>query len=274
MLAKAKEERFTNVIVRGLQVFLICMLLPVPLGHTRAQGQYSSIAVPLSGRFAETSASPANPNSLDVSLTIQEAIYSGVSGRSRSQDPVSVGVPLPDLGDIRSISQLGLRGASVGQFRILGRWPSGNIKWLLIDTQADVAAGQTNNGISLVSGTGNFGGGDLASEDSATITINTGPAVFTIRKANFNLIDKAVVNGKILVVSDANAGLVVLGPAPGSTTCPCSTTYSSANDPAATAVIEENGPARAVIKATGQHLLGDAKGEAFDGVEGRMRRQR
>ena len=262
MLAKAKEERFTNVIVRrGLQVFLICMLLPVPLGHTRAQGQYSSIAVPLSGRSAETSASPANPNSLDVSLTIQEAIYSGVSGRSRSQDPVSVGVPLPDLGDIRSISQLGLRGASVGQFRILGRWPSGNIKWLLVDTQADVAAGQNNNGISLVGGTGNFGGGDLASEDSATITINTGPAVFTIRKANFNLIDKAVVNGKILVVSDANAGLVVLGPAPGSTTCPCSTTYSSANDPDATAVIEENGPARAVIKATGQHR--DSHGNAY-----------
>jgi len=200
-------------------------------------------------------------DTLDVPLTVQEAIYSRISGRSRSQDPVTVGIPLPDSGDTRSILQLGLRGASLGQFRVLGRWPSGNIKWVLIDTQADVAAGNKNTSIRLASGTGNFGGSDLARERGATITIDTGPAVFTIRKANFDLIDQAVVNGKTLVASGASTGLVVVGPAPGSTTCPCSTTYSSANDPDSTALIEENGPVRAVIKAVGQHK--DSRGNAY-----------
>jgi YetA-like protein/Galactose oxidase, central domain len=198
---------------------------------------------------------------LYVPLTIQEAIYTGISGLPRSQDPVTVGIPLPDSAGIDSVSQLGLSGASLGQFRALGRWPSGNVKWLLVDTQADVRARRQNTGIALTTGTGNFGGSDLTTDNGATITVNTGTATFTIKKANFNLIDQALVNGRTLVASGSSMGLVVVGPAPGSTTCPCSTVYSSSNDPNSAAVIEENGPVRAVIKATGQHK--DASGNAY-----------
>src|SRR5579872_1789720 len=88
---------------------------------------------------------------LDVPLTVQEALYPGAptKGIARHQGPVTVGVPLPDSAGIKDISQLGLQGAAAGQFRILGRWPSGNAKWVLVDTQADVAAGRTNTSISL-----------------------------------------------------------------------------------------------------------------------------
>ena len=222
-----------------------------------AAGSPQSVALSGSG----TTGGGGGGGSVNVPLTVQEAIYSGVPGISRTQDPVTVGIPLPDSANINSTSQLGLSGALVGQFRPLGRWPSGNIKWLQVDTQTDLSAGGQNTNIVLTQGTGNFGGSNLATDNGANITVSTGTATFTIKKANFNLIDQAVVNGQTLVASGSSAGLVVVGPAPGSTTCPCSTTYSSSNDPDSTAVVEENGPVRVVIKATGQHK--DATGNAY-----------
>jgi YetA-like protein len=196
-----------------------------------------------------------------VNLTIQEAIYAGISGFSRRQEPVTVGIPLPDAAGIQSVSQLGLAGASVGQFRVLGRWPSGNIEWLLVDTLADLAAGKTNNAISLTNGTGNFGGSNLATEDTSGITVSTGAANFVVRKNKFDLIDEAAVRSRTLIKPHASEGLVIVGPAPGNTACPCSTVYASSNDQASNAVIEENGSVRAVVRATGR--LQDDDGHAY-----------
>ncbi len=203
---------------------------------------------------------------VNVPLTIQEALYKGGSlGVARNADPVSIGVPLPDDPDtgITDVNQLSLSGATVGQFRVLGRWPSGRIKWVQVDTQADVTAGQIKTGIILTSGaTGNFGGASLASDNGTTITISTAAATFTIRKANFNVVDQVVIAGKTVVTSGSSQGLVLTGPTPGQTSCsPCATMYSSANDPNSTAVIEENGPAKAVIRATGTHV--DSAGHAY-----------
>ena len=49
---------------------------------------------------------------LSVPLTIQEALYPGAptQGISRTQDPVTVGIPLPDSAGIANINQLGLSG--------------------------------------------------------------------------------------------------------------------------------------------------------------------
>jgi hypothetical protein len=200
---------------------------------------------------------------LSVPLTIQEAIYPGAptKGIDRNQDPVTVGIPLPDSAGINNINQLGLSGASVGQFRILGRWPDGNIKWVLVDTQASLAAGVQNTSINLTTGAGNFGGPNLATDNGSNITVNTGAAQFTIRKAKFNLFDQVVVNGKTLVDSGTSAGLVVMGPSTGTSCGTCTDAYSSSNDPNSTAIIEENGPARAVVKVDGSHV--DAAGQVY-----------
>src|SRR5579872_7024378 len=74
----------------------------------------------------------ATANQLHVHLTVQEALYAGAPTRgiARRQGPVTVGVPLADAAAIKSVSQLGLLGASAAQFRVLGRWPSGNIEWV------------------------------------------------------------------------------------------------------------------------------------------------
>jgi hypothetical protein len=210
---------------------------------------------------AYLSAPAAVDAQVNIPLIVQESRVPGTSGISRSQDPVTVGIPLADSTAIHDVTRLGLAGASAGQFRVLGRWPSGNIKWILMDTLADVTAGGQNTRIALTNGSGNFGGPNLAIDSGKSITVNTGTASFGLRKNNFNLIDQAVVYGKTLVASGSSAGLVVVGPSPGMTVCPCSTVYSSSNDPGSKVVIEENGPIRAVIKATGQHL--DSEGHAY-----------
>lgn len=210
--------------------------------------------------------------SIHVPLTIQEALYPGsVAGVTRTAEPVSVGIPLPDspTGGATDVSQLGLSGSSIGQFRVLGRWPSGRIQWVLVDTQVNLSAGRTNTSVALTNGSGTFGGANLATDQGGTITVSTGTATFTIRKARFNVLDQVIVGGKTLVSSGASPGLVVVGPPPGQTTCPpCTTIYSSANDSTSTAVIEENGPAKAVIRATGRHV--DGSGNAYMAFTVRM----
>jgi hypothetical protein len=203
---------------------------------------------------------------LSVPLTIQEALYPGsMGGVTRTADPVTIGIPLPDdpATGATDVSQLTLAGATSGQFRVLGRWPSGRIKWVLVDTLASLSAGGTATGIALsTGGSGNFGGANLATDNGASITVATGTATFTIRKANFNGFDQVVVGGTTVVGTGSSSGLVITGPAPGETTCgACTTQYSSANDSSSTAVIEENGPVRTVIRATGTHK--DTSGNVY-----------
>jgi hypothetical protein len=198
---------------------------------------------------------------LHVPLTIQEGIYGDAKGVARHQEPVTVGIPLADSENIKNISHLGLQGASAGQFRVLGRWPSGNIEWLQIDTLADTSPGELNNSVSLVEGSGNFGGTDLGSDSQSQITVSTGTAVFTVQKKNFDIIDQAIANDHQLLKSGGGSGFVILGPSLGKTLCPCSTLYTSRNDSQSTAVLEENGPVRAVIRASGE--LKDDAGHAY-----------
>jgi hypothetical protein len=112
---------------------------------------------------------------------------------------------------------------------------------VLVDTQADVPAGGTNTSITLTTGTGDFGGADLAVEYGNSITIDTGVAQFIIKKANFNLFDSVIVNSKQFIRDIGS--LVVLSNG---------IYYKSINDKSSTAIIEENGPVKAVVKADGQ----------------------
>ena len=141
---------------------------------------------------------------------------------------------------ITNANQLGLLGPSAGQFRALAWWPSGNIRWVLVDFQADVAAGESANA-TLTTGSGNFGGSDLAI-DGTVVSIDTGVAQFTIKKSGFNIFDSIVV-GKQAIVTAGNAGRIQgIGTD--------DTVYTSSNDTPFVS-IEENGPLRTVVKAVG-----------------------
>ncbi len=223
---------------------------------------------------------------VNVPITIQETVYAGSAGGvNRTADPVSVGIPFSDdlVNGVTDVNQLTLTGTPVGQFRVLGRWPSGRIKWVLVDTQANVTGGQMNQSVVLTTGgSGNFGGSDLAVDNgNGSITVNTtggtcgtaGVICFDVRQALFNGIDRVRIGTATVVASGTSEGFVVSGPDPnaaypGNVTCSptaggtaCTTLYKSANDPQSTVIIEENGPVKAVLKASFDHV--DANGHVY-----------
>src|ERR1039458_5276545 len=116
------------------------------------------------------SAAPAVA-ALNVPLTVQEAIYPGVPGFARTNEPFCQGVPLADSQAISSTSVLGLSGASAAQFRILGAWPSGHAKWVEVcGIIPSLNAGGTVTVTLTDGGAGNFGGSNLAVDNGSTIT--------------------------------------------------------------------------------------------------------
>src|SRR5262249_3452440 len=134
---------------------------------------------------------------VNVPLTVQEALPIGTPGCStaatcgvaRTGESFTVGVPLPDDPNTgaSSVSVLGLTGCTAGQFRILGTWPSGRIKWLEVTGIAPaIAAGGTASCTLTSTGSGNFGGSNLAT-DGSSITVTTGTSTYHVKKANFNL---------------------------------------------------------------------------------------
>ncbi len=220
---------------------------------------------------------------INVPLTVREALYPGsMSGVARTNEPFTVGIPLPDSAGITSTTTLGLSGATAAQFSVEGKWPDGNIKWVKVRAVVpSVSAGGTATVTLTNSGGGNFGGSNLATDNGATITVATGTATFTIKKSNYNVFDQVVMGSTTLVASGTSQGVVVLGPNPTATypanvTClpttggsACTTAYSTANDGTnSTASIEENGPAMAVVNA--QADLNDGAGHVYMHVTVRM----
>ncbi|MFZ5955570.1 MAG: putative Ig domain-containing protein [Nanoarchaeota archaeon] len=225
---------------------------------------------------------PSEPfkNSLNIPIIIQEALihdsdfcqstynsasgncqHRNLSGKDRIEEPLTVGIPLSEESEIKNLDQLGLIGTDnqLQQFRPLAYWSNGNIKWILVDTQITLPA-ESSKTIYLVNGGGNSGGNNLASEFDDYILIDTGNAQFQIRKKNFNLFDQVIVDGNLLVSSGNSGGLSITGyentsyklyKDNSSHILKENEIYYSKNDANSTAVIEENGPVRAVVKATG-----------------------
>jgi YetA-like protein len=210
---------------------------------------------------------------LPATLTVQEALYPGsVAGVSRTNEPFCQGVPIADSDAVTSVSQLGLTGATAGQFRMLGVWPSGNYKWVEVcGILSSLSAGATASVTLTKTGSGAFGGSNLAAIASGTITVTTGTMTATIKAAgNFNVLDTAVVGGTTVLAtsSSANRGLILTGPLASGTypanvscTTACSTIYSSANDAGSSCTIEQNGPVMASIRCVGNHM--DGSGDPY-----------
>jgi len=179
-------------------------------------------------------------SALNIPLDVQQLLPTGVPGKTRTNDPVSVGVPLPDGSGITSASQLGLSGPSAGQFRILAYWPSGQAKWVLADFDTTVLSDGVTPAM-LVDGSGNFGGPNLATDQGSTLSIATGAGTFVVQKANFDVLHQATVAGQTFVRSGGQGVLVRSG----------GVTYTSVNDASSATSLEENGPVKAVVVSKG-----------------------
>ena len=203
---------------------------------------------------------------VSTTLTVQEANHWGFTGADRTSEPFTVGVAFPDSAGLTDTNTLTLTGATAGQFTTIGNWPSGNIKWVKTSGIASLSSGGTATVTVSNGGSGNFGGSNLATDNGTTISVATGTATFTVKKANFNGLDVVDVGSTHVVLTGASKGFVLYGPDPTATypanvTCSpttggtdCSvatgTPYTSANDDSSTVTILENGPVMAVLKAT------------------------
>jgi hypothetical protein len=219
-----------------------------------------------------------NGSSLRTQLTVQEELYTGVTGVTRTSGAVSAGLPLTKAAvpcgssnpaTCSGLASLGMGGTGVtmAQFRCLGVWPDNSCKWVQVDTELDVTAGTQNTSAYLTVGQGSFGGSNLATDGGSTISIDTGACIFVVKKSNYNVFD-SVVCGATTLVSTGSTGLAILGPANPGNTCPspiaggdCATLYASKFDAASTCSIEQNGPVKSAIKCDG--AFKDAGGNAY-----------
>ncbi len=176
-------------------------------------------------------------------LTANEVLTLGQTGLNRTNAPITVGLPIPDSQGIANVNQLGMSGPTAYQFRPLGYHKSGNLKWVLCDWQDSVTANGTSTAATLTTGSGSTGGANLAASPVGFITVGTGSAFFnfTTSTPGFRMFD-TVQLGSTVVQSVGTEGIVVVSGG---------VRYTSANDTSAVLSIEENGPVRCCIKATG-----------------------
>ncbi|MFH0920414.1 MAG: T9SS type A sorting domain-containing protein [Fibrobacterota bacterium] len=181
-------------------------------------------------------------SALDIPIKVREALPGNIAtGWARSGEPVKLGVPLMDKEGISSENQLSIQGLSDYQFRIMERYPSGNIRWLLVDFPATVNASDTAT-YHLVDGSGQPSG-NLAVDNGTTLTITTGAMTATVKKTNTNILDAVSVGGVAYIASGNAGGLVLVTD---------TDTFTTLNDEdSCRAVIEENGPYRACVRVTG-----------------------
>jgi len=187
---------------------------------------------------------------ISIPLEVFEAGRLGAAGADRAAEGVSIGVPFTDgmaVKDNNGRPPLALEGVKEYQFRTLARWPGGNIRWAAVVFQTDCKAKQKAD-FTIVPGAGISGGKPLAAETDRAITVDTGAIAVTVRKEKFNLFDGVKAGGAEIVEPDA-MDVEVVGPEGG--------TFLGSAD--GTAVIEENGPVRCVIRAKGSNRGKDGK---------------
>jgi len=189
----------------------------------------------------------------EIKMTVQEP-----SGVQRSRWPVTSGVPLArgalkDAGTVRLVSADG-RELPL-QSEALARWPDGSVKWLLLDFQVDLAAGEKKS-FRLQSAPGAKPAAPrtpvrVAAEDKGAV-IETGPMRLRLSAERFRLLDAVWldVNGdgrfseEERVTGSEGAGIVL--------TTPDGSSFR-ADGSKAKLSIEQAGPLRGCVLVEGKH---------------------
>jgi len=181
----------------------------------------------------------------EVPLLVSEALPPGVPGLDRVPGVATFGLPFAEgqVPELAGRPALDVDGADVFQFRTLASWPDGTVRWALCDAQLELAADQTDASLTIVPGSGASTQPPVASMEAGLIVLDTGPLRAWVRPGAFNLLDRVVVDGVEFVASGASPG-VVGQRADGA--------LLVADPVGTTVVVEENGPARAVVRADGE----------------------
>jgi hypothetical protein len=183
-------------------------------------------------------------STVDVPLLVQEVLPAGATGFARPAAEAAFGIPFAQ-GEVPVVDgrpALAVANSSEYQFRTLGTWPDGSVQWALVDAVTDVPAGGLSSSLEVIGGAGQSEGANVATDGGNVITLDTGAVQATVLKAGFNLFDTVKVGGSDVVAPHQSAGILGMD-ADGLLVVPRPSSLS--------VVLEENGPARAVVRATG-----------------------
>ena len=172
--------------------------------------------------------------------------------------PVSIGVPFP-RGEVFSLNNLRLDDGNgletPAQFASLVQWPDGSLKSVLVQFHSDISTDFSTDYI-LLYGSGvshsNYATNLSYIEDAAFITVKTGAVQFKLNKAQFTLFDQVWVdnnknglyeNSEKMMSQPGDIFLINAFD---------NLEYKSSLYTSPVYTIEESGPVRMVIKATGK----------------------
>jgi len=186
---------------------------------------------------------PGAQGNVTVPLVLQEALMEGAQGFERPLTVATFGIPFADSDEVPDNNGrpgLGIDGAGRWQLRTLSKWPSGFVQWALVDVQRSIPGNGMVTNLEITAGNGKSAQAAIASQVGSLIHLDTGAIQADVATTGFNLFDRVTVNGVDVVAPHASPGIV--GSAQG---------QPLAAGPNTTVVIEENGPARAVVRADG-----------------------
>ena len=178
------------------------------------------------------------------------------AGVARSGEITTSGVPLPRDFGVYDAGDVSLRDASGSpvpcQVKVTARWGDSPddvtkpVKWVLLDFPASVSASGESVYFLRRSGAGAEPASPVdIDDDGTTITIDTGAAVFRMRRDSFDLFSSVELagTGSVLSPSENNGFFVSAG----------GTDYRSSLSPPASLSVEEEGPLRASVLVRGSH---------------------
>ncbi len=183
------------------------------------------------------------------------------SGITRNLHPVHGGIPFP-IGKLQNISKLKLMQGTMEvpcQFKIGSRWYDNSIKWVWLDFFASVGSGSVENYKLYFNGDSH----DILppmqiNKNAEGIIVNTGKIEVKISGKGFNLFDGVYLlddSGKraSAVVPERNrSGIYIRGKRYKNGKQYPDAYYDSGYEAPLTLEIEEKGPIRSIVKATGR----------------------
>jgi PcRGLX-like protein central beta sandwich domain/PcRGLX-like N-terminal RIFT barrel domain len=144
---------------------------------------------------------------VEVKLTVEDA-----AKVARKGEAVTTGVPFA-RGVLKDVSKLSVSagGKKVpAQFTKTVPWDDGSVRWALLDTQVDLAAGGKTTLTVSDSGGGIAPASPVKVDDGAdAVKVSTGPLEFVVSKKKFNLFESLKVGGKELLTAKGK-GLVLV----------------------------------------------------------------
>ncbi len=176
------------------------------------------------------------------------------TGTSRRAWPVTEGFPFPkgalnSVGQIRIVEEDGR--ALACQVRPLAEWPDGSLRWVLLDFQTDIVAGE-NKRLYLEYGP------DVSppaperairiEETEKTVTVDTGPLQVKIERG---FLSQVVLDGEPMVAEGEPIGPWLMGED--------GKRFRATGDPDCEVAVEASGPLRAVIRMAGRHTADDGE---------------